>query len=131
MFESGENPDLDNRKRKEFLSMCSAKTTARDAVLTLKYAWCFPLSKTVFIVWIQRSSPEKSNFFVNTIRKSKKKYHAPFTKTKIRALPYIHRCDEWLITLSAYIQHTAQFHMNRAAISEYYILNITSSTNVI
>ena len=59
---SGENPDLDNRKRKQFLSICSAKTTARDAVLTLEYAWCFPLSKAVFIVWIRRPSPEKSIF---------------------------------------------------------------------
>ena len=36
-----------------------------------------------------------------------------------------------LITLSPYIQDTAPFHTNRAAISEYFIFNITSSTNVI
>ena len=36
-----------------------AMAGATDGILKLKYAWCFPLSKAVFIVWIRRPSPEK------------------------------------------------------------------------
>ena len=104
VFESGENPDLDNRKRKQFLSICSAKTTARDAVLTLEYAWCFPLSKAVFIVWIRHPSPEKS-IFLWTQSENQKKNIMP-----LRKLKSVHSCNTPMrylfITLFAYVQQT-------------------------
>ena len=45
-----------------FFSYISVTASARDDIVTLKYAWYFPLSKAVFIVWIRRPSPEKSFF---------------------------------------------------------------------